>query len=1205
MPNLTITPSADNSLVISSPTDQVVNINIVSDENETLDLSVNPVGESAITLSVENQGVTNLTLSQDVVFGGSSLPDGASEGDLLFIEGGVQVWKNAVDVVSSTLSSISFAPTTSPDTVTTVEDTAITGNVLTNDTTLTGSLYITGYRVPTLTNATGALYSAGVSSTTNPVGTFIMYDNGSWSLNPRLNVDFNLPTITYYVSNGVSNATGTLKINITPVNDAPLLGNDVLTGEPDLAVVVNVLGNDSDVEGGTLTITKVNSTNVVTNTIVSITNATVKLKADQTFEVTPSAGYLGSVNFTYTVSDGLATTVGNVTVNFVEAPMGGGTSNYVVSTTTPINFDWAANKIAKLEQVVEPTTGATIRRLTDVTQDQIGQLALYNAYSRYPCENVTGEYVIAFCGNSTTSLVMSRATGGIVCTLAYDATGLATHTIGAYHEVRWHYTLAHPYRVYFVRGQQFWMIDDVRNQNATRTMIKDFSTVIDWAGTPDSSRMIYMDQEGNSSLDSDHWAWMAAYYDGSKFVVRAYIHYQVSTDTVHIMYPSGLSGFSNAPANESSRTTFLYKPNMVEVAPDGSGIVIGYQRAYAGSQDAYMSSAFEAPYFWPLDFNPATFTPFRLAADASHSGWSSVDGEWYYVFGDNRRDKWSATPISGVNKGYGNEGQLDVFADLGPGVIDFHSDGGIYPGYHFGVCTGAADGWTFVSTYAVQDISTNGLANTLHMMQIKPEAQCIKWMIAPACNLTPGDKADYNEAPASINLAGTRVITPGDWNGYADTMQIPGNYYFGDRLIDMYEIALPDNWQSHFTPSLPVNNTAPTISGTATQGQTLTRFVGGWSGYPSPTLTGNWQRNGVDISGATSSTYLLQAADVGTTIRYREIATNTSGVVSAYSTSTATVAGLAIPQVSVVPSITGNVIEGSVLVGSDGTWTNSPTGYTRAWLRDGSVISGATGSNYTLVSADVGTLITYRVVAINGLGSSAPATSNPVGPITLSPGTITRVSSVISTDPSGSSESTRSSASFNAVAGNLIVVAIRYDQMTGSSISSVVDTAGNTYTAGPTATTLSGGFPSVAQLWYCLSSNAYAGNVVTVTQVAGSNGLSNALDLSVVQYTTSSGTWTNSSNAVNGTDYVAQPITSGSFNMPANSVAVALYGNYYANVPPINTGGATLVSTNESVGWVLEKITGSALTSQTFTSGDSGGGGYTRMAVAVGVFRAS
>ena len=88
--------------------------------------------------------------------------------------------------------------------------------------------------------------------------------------------------------------------------------------------------------------------------------------------------------------------------------------------------------------------------------------------------------------------------------------------------------------------------------------------------------------------------------------------------------------------------------------------------------------------------------------------------------------------------------------------------------------------------------------------------------------------------------------------------------------------------------SAPVNSVVPTISGTTTQGQTLTASTGTWSNSPS-SYAYQWKRSGTNISGATSSTYLLALADVGATITVAVVASNAGGAGTA-ATSAATAA---------------------------------------------------------------------------------------------------------------------------------------------------------------------------------------------------------------------------------------------------------------------------------------------------------------------------
>src|ERR1700730_9629679 len=75
---------------------------------------------------------------------------------------------------------------------------------------------------------------------------------------------------------------------------------------------------------------------------------------------------------------------------------------------------------------------------------------------------------------------------------------------------------------------------------------------------------------------------------------------------------------------------------------------------------------------------------------------------------------------------------------------------------------------------------------------------------------------------------------------------------------------------------IPANSTVPMISGTAQVGQTLTATTGTWTNNPTP-FTYQWNRAGAAISGATASSYVPVAADVGNTLTVSVIATNSGG----------------------------------------------------------------------------------------------------------------------------------------------------------------------------------------------------------------------------------------------------------------------------------------------------------------------------------------
>lgn len=112
--------------------------------------------------------------------------------------------------------------------------------------------------------------------------------------------------------------------------------------------------------------------------------------------------------------------------------------------------------------------------------------------------------------------------------------------------------------------------------------------------------------------------------------------------------------------------------------------------------------------------------------------------------------------------------------------------------------------------------------------------------------------------------------------------------------------------------SLPVNTVAPVVSGTATVGSTLSTTDGTWTGAPAPTFTYQWQRGVSNISGATSSTYVVQAADALSTLRCVVTATNPLGSASANSNNTAVV------PLSIGQAYAGGFYAGQISVAGNG-----------------------------------------------------------------------------------------------------------------------------------------------------------------------------------------------------------------------------------------------------------------------------------------------
>src|SRR5207248_256507 len=135
-----------------------------------------------------------------------------------------------------------------------------------------------------------------------------------------------------------------------------------------------------------------------------------------------------------------------------------------------------------------------------------------------------------------------------------------------------------------------------------------------------------------------------------------------------------------------------------------------------------------------------------------------------------------------------------------------------------------------------------------------------------------------------------------------------------------------------------------------------------------------------DIGGGTSSTYVLQAADVGSTVRVTVTGTNVAGSSSATSSQTGVVSTPPAPPANTaLPTISGTAQQGQTLTSSTGTWTGNPTSYAYQWRRCDSGgascvdIAGSTASTYVVAQADVGGTLRVVVTATNAAGST-PAT---------------------------------------------------------------------------------------------------------------------------------------------------------------------------------------------------------------------------------------
>jgi hypothetical protein len=194
--------------------------------------------------------------------------------------------------VSMTVNCVDDPPTAVNDSASVGEDAGATAvPVLTNDTDIDGGPMTI------------------ISKTNGSHGT-VAITGGGTGLTYQPNADYCGSDSFTYTLNGSDSAT--VSMTVTCVDDPPTAVNDSATVNEDAgATAVPVLNNDTDVDGGTKTIT--NKTNGAHGT-VAITGGGSGL----TYQ--PAANYCGSDSFTYTLTPGGDTATVSVTVTCVDDP---------------------------------------------------------------------------------------------------------------------------------------------------------------------------------------------------------------------------------------------------------------------------------------------------------------------------------------------------------------------------------------------------------------------------------------------------------------------------------------------------------------------------------------------------------------------------------------------------------------------------------------------------------------------------------------------------------------------------------------------------------------------------------------------------------------------------------------------------------------------------------------------------------------------
>jgi len=205
--------------------------------------------------------------------------------------------------LSLNVTPVNDAPIAKNDAATGPEDTPITGNVLANDSDVDGT-------TPSVSsfNIAGVDHVAGATATLAGIGTLVINTDGSYTFTPVHNYNGPVPVATYTATDGTLSTTATLTLNVTPVNDPPVAGNDIASTPINTPVTIAVLANDTDPEGDPLTVSR--------PLLADPAQGTVSVNPDGTLHFTPANNLTGPVTITYTVTDPSgASDTATVTVN--------------------------------------------------------------------------------------------------------------------------------------------------------------------------------------------------------------------------------------------------------------------------------------------------------------------------------------------------------------------------------------------------------------------------------------------------------------------------------------------------------------------------------------------------------------------------------------------------------------------------------------------------------------------------------------------------------------------------------------------------------------------------------------------------------------------------------------------------------------------------------------------------------------------------
>ncbi|MFV8433698.1 tandem-95 repeat protein, partial [Vibrio owensii] len=359
-------PNTSPAVTPIAPVAEDDNIQTDEDVSITIDVLANDDDEDSDSLTIDSATVpeeqgTVAIVDGELVF--TPAEDFNGEATITYVVTDGELTDEAT--VSVTVNPVNDAPVANDDSTTTDEDTPVTIDVLPNDTDVDGDTL-------TIVNA----------SVPAEQGTVEIID-GKLVFTPA--EDFNgEATITYVVTDGELTDEATVSVTVNPVNDAPVANDDSTMTDEDTPVTIDVLPNDSDVDGDTLTIV---------NASVPAEQGTVEI-VDGKLVFTPAEDFNGEATITYVVTDGELTDEATVSV-----------------TVNPVNDAPVANNDSTTTDEDTPVTIDVLPNDTDVDGDTLTIVNASVPAEQGTVESVDGKLVFTpaenFNGDATISYTVS------------------------------------------------------------------------------------------------------------------------------------------------------------------------------------------------------------------------------------------------------------------------------------------------------------------------------------------------------------------------------------------------------------------------------------------------------------------------------------------------------------------------------------------------------------------------------------------------------------------------------------------------------------------------------------------------------------------------------------------------------------------------------------------------------------------------------